>query len=308
MAYEIPSNLQYKEKIMFNLTFEQLLWIGVFGIISAIILIRAPFDLTVRFLIALPFMGIGTGFAFFGLFDRVKEIWVFHKSIKRAGYFDPKLEQLVGIKKIEKNVVYLKEGSIRAILQIMPLNFHMLSKTEQEAIIQAYKEFLNSLDFSVQIVMRTINLNLSDYLKKLELQALETKDPKILEQFGSFEEFVQNHIGEKKVKNRQFYVVIPYSPTSKTKALQDCIIGLQNLFSKQKKKTSYEINQQNSLQQLEIRVKLCQQKLKKSNLLSARLENDELLSLMAAFFDEFLETKNQYLGELTLIQNAKTKK
>jgi len=300
-VYEIPANLQYKEKIMFNLTFGQLFWIGLFGIISAIIFVRLPFDITIRFLVALPFMLLGVSFAFFNLFEYVKNFWTFHQSIKKAGFFDPKLAKFVEIQRIADNVVFLKDDSTRAILQIMPLNFCMLSKPEQEAIIQAFKEFLNSLDFSVQIVMRTTSLNLADYLKKLELDALQTKNPVLLEQFKSFDEFVQKHIAEKKVKNRQFYLVVPYSPAGRTNAIMDFLVGIQNLFSKEKKKTSFQINQQNSLQQLDIRAKLCQQKLKKANLLSNRLQDNELIGLLAAFFDEFLETKNEYLAEITTL-------
>ncbi|MFH0955084.1 MAG: PrgI family protein [Candidatus Micrarchaeota archaeon] len=261
MAYEIPANLQYKEKIMFNLTMGQLFWLGTFGIISAIIFLRLPFDLTIRFALALPFMACGIGFAFFGFYDKAKDRWTFHNSIKKAGYFDKKLEQFLEIKKIENDTIYLKDGSLRAILQIMPINFLMLAKTEQEAIIQAYKEFLNSLDFSIQIVMRTVNLDLNDYLKKLEAQSLETKNPRILEQFKAFDEFLQKHIADKKVKNRQFYLVIPYSQPAGTGKL----LGIFG------KKNETEKDAEMGLRQLDIRVKLCQQKLKKSNLLTMRL-------------------------------------
>jgi len=283
---------------MFNLTIEQVVFMGLFGIFSAIIFLRTPFDIVIRLLLALPFLGLGVGFAFFGLFNHLKDLWTFHKSIKKAGYFDKRLEQFLEVEKIENDALYLKDGSLRAIIHVTPINFHMLSKPEQSAIISAYKEFLNSLDFSVQIVMRTVNLSLDDYLKKLELQVLESKDPKLQTQFKAFQEFITKHITEKKVKNRQFYLVVPFSPFQQTNLFKT----LTNLQSKPSKNDTRLAN----LHQLDIRVKLCQQKLKKSNLLTNRLYNNELLALLAAFFDELIEPKNEYLSNWTIGQSKKS--
>ena len=55
--------------------------------------------------------------------------------------------------KIRDGVVILKNGALRAILLVSSLNFDLKSSDEQEGIILQYQNFLNSLDFPVQIVI-----------------------------------------------------------------------------------------------------------------------------------------------------------
>lgn len=302
MAYEIPQNLKYQEKIAFGLTFPQLLWLSVFGCIAGTVFLKTNLDFSIKITIALALCGIGAGFAFFDFTEKISAFRVFQKSIRGAGYFDPKIKSFVDVAKIEFETIFLKSGGLRAIVQVQPLNFGMLSSQEQEAIIKAYKDFLNSLDFSVQIVMRTVNLSLDNYLLNLEEKAKQSKNERLLEQFVSFKEFVKQFIHDNAVKNRLFYLVIPYSAANNTNPLKDLLIVLSNLFSKEKQETSFEFNRENALNHLNIRVKLCRDKLKKCNLLTKRLDTEELVSLLASFFEGFVEAKNNYFFPITLIE------
>ncbi len=284
MPYEIPQNLKYKEKIAFNLTFEQMAWLGVFGTIAAIIYLKTGLPFPIKEGIALLIASIGCGFAFLNFTEHLKTFRTYKKSINKAGYFDPKMRQLVDVKKIEKDVIFLKDGSMRALLQITPLNFSMLSKNEQQAIIKAYKDFLNSMDFTVQIVARTVNLSLESYLRTLHEKAVQSKNEKLVEQFESFREFLNQFIEQNAVKDRLFYLVIPNSQEN----------GIF-LFKSQQKT-------EQSLKELDIRVKLCQQKLKKCNLLTKHLNSEELTSLMASFFHGFIEAQNEYFFPTTMLK------
>jgi len=284
MPYEIPQNLKYKEKIAFNLTFEQLAWLGVFGLIAAIVYLKTGLPFPLKESITLFSASLGGGFAFLNFAGHVKTFRSYKKSIGKAGYFDSKMQQLVDVKKIEKDTIFLKDGSMRAVLQVIPLNFSMLSKNEQQAIIKAYKDFLNSLDFTVQIVARTVNLSLESYLRTLHEKAIQSKNEKIVEQFESFREFLNQFIEQNAVKDRLFYLIIPNSQEN----------GI-SLFKKQQKT-------EQSLKQLDIRVKLCQQKLKKCNLLTKQLNSEELTSLLASFFHGFIEAQNEYFFPTTLLK------
>ena len=121
---------------------------------------------------------------------------------------------------------------------------------EQKAVIHAYKDFLNSLDFPIQIVMRTTNLNIDDYLYELRKSALEQKNPEIEKQFESFKNFVHEFIKENDVKNRLFYVIIPYSAYSNSRPVTDSINFIKSVFGGKKTKTSVEINRDNAQSQL----------------------------------------------------------
>ena len=121
-------------------------------------------------------------------------------------------------------------------------------------------------------------------------------------QFESFREFVQNFISENSVKNRLFYVVVPYSPYSKTLPLKDFITGIKNLFSKEKEQSSFQLNKEISLNQLDVRAELCTEKLKRCGLFVKRLNNEKILSVMGSFFDSYIETENDYFSPMTMLE------
>ncbi len=308
LPYEIPQNLKYQEKIVFDLTFNQLAWLSVFGCLAAIVFLKTNLPFYLKVVISLFLFLLGVGFAFFGFTNHLGALKTYKDSIRQAGYFDSRLKAFVDVEKIEDDAIFLRSGGMRAILQVIPINFGLLSSHEQEAIIKAYSNFLNSLDFPVQIVMRTVNLSLDNYMVNLEQKARKSENKQLIEQFDSFREFVKSFIENNAVKNRLFYLVIPYSPGNNANPLNDIMVCLQNLFSTEKQKTSFEINKENALNQLSIRVKLCSEKLKKSNLLSKRLDSHELVSLLASFFEGFVEAQNNYFFPITLLEKFSKQK
>ena len=68
---------------------------------------------------------------------------------------------------IHDNTIILKNGHLRQVLLCSSINFSLKSEQEQTAIIFGYQNFLNSLNFPVQILMQYKKLDLSNYLKKL---------------------------------------------------------------------------------------------------------------------------------------------
>ena len=302
MPYEIPQNLKYTEKIAFGLTFWQLFWLAFFGLLAAIVFLKTNLDFFFKAGAGMVLLAFGAGFAFFGFAGHLKDFKDFHLGIKEAGLFDRRLREFVEVKKIENNTIQLKNGSLRAILEVTPINFSILSVEEQRAVISAYRDFLNSLDFSVQIVMRTTNLNLDDYLFNMRKKVLEMNDAELEKEYESFREFVQNFIKENSVKNRLFFIVIPYSPYHKAKLFKDIFITVKNLFSKEKEKSSVEINREIALNQLSIRSELCREKLHRCSLFVKRLNDGQLFTLLASFFDSYIEAKNDYFFPVTLLE------
>ena len=302
MPYEIPQNLKYKEKIAFGLTFWQLFWLGLFGGLSAVIFFRLELNFFLKAFLVLFFVVLGVGFAFFDFFGFLQTYNNYRKGVRKAGFFDKQLNDFVEVKKIEDNVLFLRNNSLRAVLEVTPINFSILSVEEQRAVISAYKDFLNSLDFPVQIVVRTVSLNLDDYLFDLRKNVFELNNLELEKQFESFKDFIQGFIEENSVKNRLFYVVVPFSLFSRTQPLKDFFVSFKNLFSKEKEKTSFVLNKEIALNQLNVRVGLCAEKLKACGLFVRRLENEELFGLLASFFDSFIESKNNYFFPLTLLE------
>ena len=277
MSYEIPRNLKYEEKIIFNLSLWQAGSIGIFGALAAIIFLKTPFPIEIKILLSLIAGGIGAGFAFFNLKEYVQNFSGYFLKPRQFGYLHKEMKKFVEVDKIENNAIFLHNGKAKAIIQVQPINFHILSQRQQEAIISAYKDFLNSLDFPIQIVMRTVNLSLDEYLKNLEMKAKKSKNPRILQQFTEFYTFVTEYIDKHAVKNRLFYIVIP-ATTKDPKQM---------------------------LTELEIRVTLCQEKLKSCNLMTKRLSTNELVSMLSSYFEGFIENGNEYQTMMTLLEKQK---
>lgn len=302
MPYEIPQNLKYEEKIAFDLTFMQLFWIGLFGGSAAIILFKTALPLILKVPTALFLSLLAIGFAFFGFWQHLKNLNTYRNSIRKAGYFDKRLNDFIEAKKVEDDAIHLKNQELRAVIEVTPINFSILGREEQQAIISAFRDFLNSLDFPIQIVMRTANLSLDDYLFDLKQNVLKLNSKELEEQFSSFQEFINKFIQENAVKNRLFYVIVPYSPNSRTTVLKDLLTGIKNLFPGKKSKTSFQLNREIALNQLNVRAELCREKLKRCGLLTARLNSEQLVSLLASFFESFIEAEQNYFFPITMLE------
>jgi len=81
-------------------------------------------------------------------------------------------QQFVPIKEIRNGIIVLKDGSYRGILICSSINFGLKSADEQHAITLGFQNFLNTLDFSIQIVVNSRKMDLRPYLA-----LLEEKDP-----------------------------------------------------------------------------------------------------------------------------------
>ena len=112
---------------------------------------------------------------------------------------------------IRDDLVIMKDGSVALILQVSAVNFGLLSEKEQEAIIFAYAGLINSLNFSIQIVVRSQKKDVSHYLSLLEKEETKQTNPLLKEQIATYRQFIATTVKENNVLDKKFYVVIPFS-------------------------------------------------------------------------------------------------
>lgn len=118
-------------------------------------------------------------------------------------------QQHLSISDIKDNIILLKNGGGALVLQISAVNFGLLSEREQIAIISAFAQMLNSLSFSIQILIFSERLNINSYLVLLDkAQKLQT-NPMLSNMIINYRQFIQNTIRENDVLDKKFYVVIP---------------------------------------------------------------------------------------------------
>lgn len=125
----------------------------------------------------------------------------------------PATQEFLSVDAISDGVITMKDKSLRAVLLVSSLNFALKSSDEQDAIIFQYQNFLNSLDFSVQIVIQSRRLNIKPYLELLEEQTKIQQNELLRLQTLEYMDFVKTFVQEAKIVSKNFFVVVPYIPT-----------------------------------------------------------------------------------------------
>jgi len=123
-----------------------------------------------------------------------------------------KTQQFVPIKEIRNGVVVLKDGGYRGILICSAVNFGLKSADEQHAITGGFQNFLNTLDFSIQIVIHSRKMDLRPYIALLEEKAPEQKTELMRIQLREYIEFVHSFTDQTNIMTKSFYVVVSYAP------------------------------------------------------------------------------------------------
>lgn len=118
-------------------------------------------------------------------------------------------QQHLLISDIKDNIILLKDGSGALVLQVSAVNFGLLSEREQIAIISAFAQMLNSLSFSLQILIFSERLNISSYLNLLDKAQKLQSNPLLSKMITGYRQFIQETIKENEVLDKKFYIIIP---------------------------------------------------------------------------------------------------
>jgi hypothetical protein len=115
------------------------------------------------------------------------------------------------IKEIIDDLVITKSGSVALVLQTSAINFDLLAEYEQDSKIYAFAGLLNSLNFHIQILIRTRRIDISNYVDYLRKQENEAMSEGLKKQLGIYTEFIQNLIVQNDVLDKTFLIVIPFN-------------------------------------------------------------------------------------------------
>lgn len=198
MAYEIPQELQHKEKILFGLNFQQLGWLTIFGTLI-LITFKSDINISLRYSLIIIFATFAILFMFFNLSNFLKDLFLF-TLYRRFNISSKKMDKFIEIKKIENATIYSHDEI--AILELTPINFTIKTHQEKDLIILNFQKFLNSLDFPVQFLVTSHKLDINDYLTKLEQKQTDK------ELFNNFSEFIRDTIHQNEMRNRKFFLAI----------------------------------------------------------------------------------------------------
>ncbi len=118
-------------------------------------------------------------------------------------------QQFLDIYDITNDIVIMKDGSTSLIISVDALNFGLLAEEEQDAIIYSYASLLNSINYPIQILIKSQTKDVTKYLGLLEEEADKTTSKLKRHQINQYRNFVGELIQERNVLDKKFYVVIP---------------------------------------------------------------------------------------------------
>lgn len=245
MTYEIPQQLEYKEKIMFGLIFKQLAYLFIFAPMIAFIFFRTDWHILAKVVLSTKLAALAIGFIFLNLDWHLRN-WL-HWFTSRKIEKQHKLAKFIPVKEIKDDLIITNDNRKLAVLKITPINFSIKPEESKGAITVSFQKFLNSLDFPIQIIMNTENLDLKDYFKEVENKIQKSKRFQHL--FEDYKKHLESIAKENDVMNRNFYLIIPEKS---------------------------DIN---------IQLQICQAKLSNIGLKNFRLKSSEIRNLLRNFFE-----------------------
>jgi hypothetical protein len=122
-------------------------------------------------------------------------------------------QSFLRLSEIKNDTVVTDDGTLRAVLSVSSTNFDLKSQDEQDSIIFNFQRFLNSLDFSVQILMQSRKMEIGGYLEKLKALAEKQTNELLRVQTVEYTEFISRLIENASIMNKNFYIIVPLGET-----------------------------------------------------------------------------------------------
>ncbi len=190
-------------------------------------------------------------------------------------------QQFVPVKEIRNGVIVLKDGGYRGVLICSSINFGLKSADEQRAITLGFQNFLNTIDFSVQIVVNSRKMDLRPYLALLEEKAPGQKTELMRIQLREYIEFVRSFTDHANIMTKSFYIVVPYAPrVSAARA-----VGFLRKGNASAQSAAAESSFEEDRAQLEQRLMLIASSLSGTGVRAVPLGTEEVIELMYRSFN-----------------------
>lgn len=193
-------------------------------------------------------------------------------------------QEFVPIKEVRDGVVVLKDNSLRAIILANSVNLSLKSSDEQKGTILQFQNFLNTLDFSVQISVQSRRLDIRPYLMLLEDRMKVQTEPLLKLQTREYIEFIKNFTESVSIMTKSFFVIVPYTHSSfrSDYGIFDKLFGRKN---KEELRAAKQLDFEEKRSQLEQRVAVVQQGLGRCGINSIQLGTEEVVEVFYKVFN-----------------------
>jgi len=198
-------------------------------------------------------------------------------------------QDFVPIAEVRDGIVVLKDGSLRAILLASSINFALKSEDEQTAFIVQFQNFLNSLDFTVQILIQSRMLDIRPYVATLEAAYKQQLDDLMRVQIREYIEFVKSFTEAANIMTKNFFVVVPYAGAMALPGKS--AMSFLPSFGKKPQAPVADTSFEESVSQLEQRLGIVQQGLVRTGVRTVQLGTEEAIELLYKMFNPGEEGK-----------------
>lgn len=184
-------------------------------------------------------------------------------------------QEFIPIKQIREGIMVMSDQSLKGVLLVSSINFALKSEEEQGAIIFNFQNFLNSLDFSCQILVNSRKVNITGYIDKIKALEANQKNELLKIQTADYRKFIEELVAGGSIMNKSFYVIVPYFP----------FLELASITTEKKKAQTQQLTEesfQKGKYQLLQRMEYISLGLRRCGLKSNAMGSEEILELLWA--------------------------
>lgn len=212
---------------------------------------------------------------------------------------DSSTQRYLPFSEIRENMMIMKDGSSRMVLKVHATNFNLKSTDEQDAILISYQRFLNSINFPIQIVVRSVKVDIEAYINKLKNLALKQSNALLQEQTYKYVDFLTNLVDLAQIMKKEFYIIVPYDMENNESVRKTSFFGIFSSFwsaLRQEENASdirlNRIRTDKLKKQNYERVSTVKMSLEAIGLKASVLEKEDLIKLIYNYYNPRIKTEN----------------
>lgn len=139
------------------------------------------------------------------------------------------------LSEVRDNLVIMADGTFRAVIACKSINFDLMSTREREGVEYSYQNFLNSLNYPIQILIRSQRVDIGPYIDHL-VDIRRNQDNMLLGVLmDDYINFIDVLSQEANIMDKAFFIAVPYYPQGDVTNIVEQGKGFfGKVFSKQK--------------------------------------------------------------------------
>lgn len=202
-------------------------------------------------------------------------------------------QDLVDIEEIKEGVAILRSGALRQVVMVSGINTALMAEAELDIISNGYRNFLNGLDFPIQIIIHSRKINIEKYLAGLEHRREQEPSALLQSQISEYIQYVSGFVKDNAIMEKTFLVIVPFS--SSKLPTRDTISGISKLFpflnkggkeeKEKKEENAADLEFRENLNQITQRTAQVVEGLATFGIEAAPLDNQALIELFYNFYN-----------------------